>query len=166
MGHVAVAGGARRVERARLPRPAVFEFPHYLGSPADARAVAGLFEATFQRVTLFPGALSLRDESTARSLGLVFPFVVTDPNGTHVLPENLGHYALEDGAGGEAAEARVAELARRVHVVRDGVAAFFFHPVYDVAILERLVSSVQAAGFTFVPAEALLPPRAPPTSAR
>jgi hypothetical protein len=39
--------------------------------------------------------------------------------------------------------------------VRDNVASFFFHPMYDVAILDRIVEGIQQAGYTFVSPESL-----------
>ena len=41
-------------------------------------------------------------------------------------------------------------FARENRVVRDGFASFFFHPFFDVSVLEEIVRGVQGEGYTFV----------------
>jgi uncharacterized protein YdaL len=148
---------ADRVERALdeiagagLPRPEIFEFPHYAGSPADARAIARMIDVAFHRGLFFPGTLSGTNEDTSRSLGLVLPYLVRDVYGFRLVPENLGNYvpAAEDPARAQSAD-DIVERARSLRVVRDGVAGFFFHPIYDASILERIVDGLAADGWTF-----------------
>jgi hypothetical protein len=40
--------------------------------------------------------------------------------------------------------------ARANLVVRDGFAAFYFHPFLDLDYLKRTVAGIKAAGYTFV----------------
>jgi uncharacterized protein YdaL len=151
-----VRRGLDELSAAGLPRPRMFEYPHYVGSPESSRAIAGMIDVSFQRETFFAGTLEGRPEDLGRSLALLFPFAVRDVYGWRVVPENLDHYVPEGDAAQapESAEDIVAR-ARAMRVVRDGVAGFFFHPVYDPAILERIVEGIQAEGYTFVPAAEL-----------
>ena len=137
-----------------LPRPGIFEYPHYCGSPESSYAIARMIGTSFQRDTFFAGAREGQPLDTTRSLALFFPFAVRDVYGWRVVPENLDHY-VPDGDTAQVPEPveDIIERARAMHVVRDGVAGFFFHPVYDVAVLERIVDGVRAAGYTFASAE-------------
>jgi uncharacterized protein YdaL len=141
---------------AGLPRPQMFEYPHYVGPPESSRAIARLIDVSFQREMFFAGTLQGRVEDVGRSLDLLFPFVVRDVYGWRIVPENLDHYVPEGDVAQapESVEDLVAR-ARATHVVRDGVAGFFFHPVYDPSVLERIVDGIAAEGYTFVPAAEL-----------
>ncbi|HEX8794555.1 MAG TPA: DUF2334 domain-containing protein [Polyangiaceae bacterium] len=141
---------------AGLPRPRMFEYPHYVGSPESSRAIARMIDVSFQRETFFAGTLEGRSEDIGQSLSLLFPFAVRDVYGWRVVPENLDHYVPEGDAAQapETAEDIVAR-AQAMRVVRDGVAGFFFHPVYDPSVLERIVDGIAAEGYTFVSAAKL-----------
>jgi uncharacterized protein YdaL len=151
-----VARALDETAQAGLPRPRIFEYPHYAGSPADSRAIARVLGVAFQRESFFAGTLAGTKEDTRRSLGLLFPFVVSDVYGWRVVPENLGNYApLAGPAQSGQSAAAIVERARALYVVRDGVAGFFFHPVFDPAILLGIVDDLEGAGYTFVSAESL-----------
>ncbi len=87
---------------------------------------------------------------------MFYPFAVDDIYGWHVVPENLGNY-IPVGYNNNAARSpeQIVENARAQAVVRDNVGSFFFHPMYDVAILDRIVVGIQQAGYTFVSPESL-----------
>lgn len=123
-----------------LPTPRFFELPHYAGSAPDMRAVARRFPAVFQRETVFDDA--------ARSLSLTLPFAVDDPSGVRVVPENLGYFRPETPDA-------ILEAARAVWVVRDGIAGFFFHPMFDPNALARLVDGLRAQGWQITSAGAV-----------
>ena len=48
---------------------------------------------------------------------------------------------------------RVGDAQKRV--VRDGVASFFFHPTYDIAVLRQIVEGIRGLGYEFVAASSL-----------
>jgi uncharacterized protein YdaL len=145
----------REFDAARLPRPRIFEYPHYAGSTVDSRAIAARFDTAYQRESYFAGVLAGGGESSpARSLGLFFPFTVVDAYGWRVLPESLGHYAPPGGPEPRSPSDLV-ESARRQRVVRDGVASFFFHPTFDPAILRTIVDGLRADQYVFVGADEL-----------
>jgi len=140
---------------ARLPRPRIFEYPHYAGSAIDSRAIATRFDTAYQRETYFAGVLMGDGGSIpSRSLGLFFPFTVVDAYGWRVLPETLGHYAPSGGPEPTSAGDLV-ESARRQRVVRDGVASFYFHPTFDPGILRAIVDGVRGEQYVFVRADDL-----------
>ncbi len=139
--------------RAGLPRPQVFEYPHYAGSALDSRALAERFPMAYQRELYFAGP---RSDDPRHWIGMFFPYPVRDLYGWRVIPENLGNYippSVGPGPGRSAED--IVQTARRNLVVRDGFASFFFHPIYDVAVLRVIVQGIKAAGYTFVGVSAL-----------
>jgi uncharacterized protein YdaL len=148
--------GLAAFRSARLPPPAIFEYPHYAGSAVDSRELAAVFGAAYQRGLYFAGTLSGRAADPSHSLGMLFPFVVRDVYGWKVIPENLGHYApsADDGDLPRSGE----QIVRAAHanlVVRDGIASFFFHPMYETEILRQIVDGIRSQGYQFVPASSL-----------
>jgi hypothetical protein len=84
-------------------------------------------------------------------IGLFFPFVVHDIYGWKVIPENLGNYIPQATNNNvRRMPGDLIETARLNRVVRDGVASFFFHPMYDLEILKQIVNGVKGLGYTFV----------------
>jgi uncharacterized protein YdaL len=143
--------GLREFAAAGLPRPRVFEYPHYVGSAVDSAAIAALVPTAYHRGFYFAGTLG-GEPDLARGFGQYFPYVVRDVYGWEVLPENLGNYqpvAYNAGVPVVLVDDLVA-YARANRVVRDGFASFFFHPFFDVAILEEIVRGIQGEGYTFV----------------
>lgn len=150
-----IARALAELASAGLPRPHIFEYPHYAGSPADSRAIARTLDVAFQRELLFPGALGGAADAHA-PLGLALPFAVRDVYGWRVLPENLGAY-IPTPYNQQPIETPhdLVARARALRVVRDGVAGFFFHPTFDPSILESIVDGIRAEGYSFVTAESL-----------
>ena len=74
-----------------------------------------------------------------------------DVYGSKVLPENLGSIAPRQW---HSYKSRLPEdlvrAARANLVVRDGFAAFYFHPFLELDYLKRTVEGIRAAGYTFV----------------
>jgi uncharacterized protein YdaL len=141
---------------ARLPVPTIFEYPHYAGSATDSATLEEIFGAAYQRGLYFTGTLTGRPVDPGHSLGMFFPFAVRDVYGWKVLPENLGHYV----PGGQAGDAprtagQIVRAAQANLVVRDGVASFFFHPMYEPSVLHEIVDGIRTAGYTFVAASSL-----------
>jgi uncharacterized protein YdaL len=122
--------------------PLLWETPHY--------AASGLFYSTIGRY--FSAAVEQRLVIENPDYSQFFPYVIRrDIYGQTVYPENLGFVPLElEGA----------ELAQHVHSliegaraglqVRDGFASHFFHAFVDLRVLEQLVDSIQALGYTYL----------------
>ena len=135
------------VQNAGLPRPSMFEFPHYMASATDSLAVGALFHTRYERPLYFPGMLSDQPADATRPGWQMFPYAVRDVYGTTVVPENLD-YVHSDGGN-------IPEMlaqARSNLVVRDGVASFFFHPFLSVDLLRQVVDGLRGQGYTFVAA--------------
>lgn len=135
---------------AGLPKPAVFEFPHYMASATDYLAAGERFAYRYERSLYFPGALSGQPVDDARPAWQMFPYPVRDVYGSTVLPENL------DYVGDEGAVTRILDDARANLAVRDGVASFFYHPLLGLGQLPKLVDGLRAMGYTFTAGQDLV----------
>jgi uncharacterized protein YdaL len=148
--------GLNEFQLARLPRPTIFEFPHYAGSAEDAWAVRRRFSTVYHRGLYFGGQLRGETPRYDRPIGVFFPFKGKDVFGFDVLPENLGGYHPE--ASNNHPPRLVADLVTTAlanRVVRDGVASFYFHAYHPLSVLKQLVKGLRAAGYEFVAASAL-----------
>ncbi|WP_238016567.1 polysaccharide deacetylase family protein [Dactylosporangium sp. AC04546] len=143
---------------AGLDPPDIWEFPHYTASAADYRAISSApgIRARFEQVLYFSGILSGTPRS-ARSVSQYFPYVVKDAYGTPVLPETLGNVATQRfNQHGVRLPADLLASARRQLVVRDNVAAFFYHPFLALEYLPTLIEGLQSMGYTFAAPHSLL----------
>ncbi|MGK5683689.1 DUF2334 domain-containing protein [Actinoplanes sp. URMC 104] len=137
--------GLEELRRAGLPRPSIFEFPHYMASPSAYAAAGSRFPYRYERSLYFPGLLSRQPIPDAGREWQFFPYAVRDVYGATVLPENLNYVtSTGDSIPG------MLDAARANLVVRDGVASFFYHPFLGVGELPRLVDGLRAMGYTFV----------------
>jgi len=134
-----------------LRRAKIFEFPHYTASAVDYRAVSYRFAVRWERSDYFPGLLTHRPIEYAHAQGQFFPYVVHDVYGSKVLPENLGDIAPATWhAYKERLPDAIVRAARANLVVRDGVAAFYYHPFLKLTYLKQAIKGVEKAGYTFV----------------
>jgi uncharacterized protein YdaL len=156
----------REFDRAGLPRPRVFEFPHYVGSAAASRAIARLVPAAYHRGLYFSGALEGKADP-ARQIGQIFPYPGHDVYGFDVVPENCGPYRPEPfGPEPRRVVEDFVRCAKANRAVRDGFASFFYHPQFGPEPLLRIVRAIQDEGYTFVSAEAALAKGGPPAPPR
>lgn len=146
-----IRSGRRQLTDAGLPRPRIFEFPHYAGTAASYQAVDELFNIRWERSLYAAGVLSGQPPDYERVFGQLFPYPVRDVYGTRVLPENLGNiepdwfYIFPPRF-----PADIINAAEKNLVVRDGVAGFYFHPFFDLDYLRDTVDGIRALGYTFV----------------
>ena len=134
-----------------LPRPSIFEFPHYAGSAADSLAVRDNFTTVYHRGLYFGGLLAGTTPNYTHPIGIMYPFTARDIYGLNVIPETLGSY--EPDASNNNPPRLVADILKTAHsnrVVRDGFASFYFHPYYDLAVLKQIVAGIKAEGYSFV----------------
>ena len=142
---------------AGLPRPTIFEFPHYAGSAEDYRAVSRLFAARYDRALYFGGVISGRPADLSTSSGQFFPYPVTDVYGSRVLPEDLGNHELTSfNHNPPRLPKDILAAARRNLVMHDAFASFYHHPFLDIALLKETVRGLKAEGYTFVSVESVL----------
>jgi uncharacterized protein YdaL len=146
-----IVAANREFEAAGLTAPKLFEFPHYAASDHGYRAAARRFAVRWERSLYFPGLLGDGPIRYRQLEGQFFPYVVRDVYGSKVLPENLGSVAPRQWHSYKSRlPADLVRAARANLVVRDGFAAFYFHPFLELEYLKRTVEGIQAAGYTFV----------------
>jgi len=146
-----IVAANREFAAARLRPPRIFEFPHYAASDRGYRAAARRFPTRWERSLYFGGLLRGGPISYRRLEGQFFPYVVRDVYGSKVLPENLGAIAPSTWHSYKARRPQdLVRAARANLVVRDGFAAFYFHPFLDLDYLKRTVEGIEAAGYRFV----------------
>lgn len=151
-----VAEGRRIIEEVGLPLPTVFETPHYAATDASYRGMGEHYTTRYERGLFHAGLLTGRQGGARDYVGQLFPYTVTDPYGTRVLPENLGNYEPESFSQHPARyPADLIKAARANKVVTQANASFFFHPYYDSAVLAEIIDGIKAEGYTFVPATEL-----------
>ncbi|WP_234042903.1 DUF2334 domain-containing protein [Actinomyces weissii] len=151
-----VAEGRQIIAEVGLPVPTVFETPHYAASDASYRGMAQHYGTRYERGLFHAGLLTGRQGGDRDYIGQFFPYTVTDPYGTYVLPENLGNYEPETFSQHPARmPADIIAAARANKVVTHANASFFFHPYYDAAVLAEIIDGIKAEGYTFVPATQL-----------
>jgi uncharacterized protein YdaL len=154
-GRVALAKEAFRA--AGLSAPTIFEPPHYAASAADYRALTATFGKRYDRGLYFPGTLSGGPTDYSKAAGQLFPYAVRDVYGADVVPENLGNVIPVGYNNNESrSPADIVASAKRNLVVRDGTASFFYHPYLGTDHLKAIVEGLQAIGYTFVPAAAMI----------
>jgi uncharacterized protein YdaL len=144
--------GLEEMAAAGLPAPGMFEYPHYAGSPADSRAIAGILPIAYHRGLYFPGTFA-GEEDLTRPFEQIVPYPVQDVYGFTLVPENIAFYDPWTPPPRQRLAAELVANARANRVVRDGLASFFFHPWFEVGVLEEIVRGIQAEGYVFVAPE-------------
>lgn len=138
------------VTKTGLPKPEIFEFPHYAASAADYEAAGRLFDARYDRPQYLTSAWTTGPMSPYM-FDQYAPYVVRDGYGSTVIPENLGYVdgppVPHQGVGSLQA---IVDGAQRNLVVRDGVASFFYHPYLGTEGLSTIVGQMQELGYDFV----------------
>jgi uncharacterized protein YdaL len=141
---------------AKVSTPAVWETPHYAGTVDMYKAVASLFATRWER-SLYIGGYASGTLNYNHVSGQFFPYVIRDVFGTKVLPENLGNISADPWYGYKPTLPEdIINAAKANLVVRDGFAAFYFHPYLDLSYLQQTVEGIKAAGYTFVNPAGLL----------
>jgi uncharacterized protein YdaL len=142
--------GLAEIKAVGLPRPQVFEFPHYAASFVDYQAVAQRFPYRYERAMYFPGLFSGNPPADRDPTYQFFHYPVRDVYGSAVIPENLDYVR---GGDGGASVKQIIDIARNHRVVRDGVASFFYHPFLGPEPLRQVVEGIQKLGYEFVSAQ-------------
>ncbi len=135
---------------AGLPKPTIFEFPHYGASALDYAASAQRFPARYERSMYFSGSLAPAGDGPVPYEGQFFPYPVRDLYGQVVIPENMGNLAREAfNQNAARTPAQLVETAKRDLVLKDGFASFFYHWFLGTDQLRQIVEPMQAQGWTF-----------------
>jgi uncharacterized protein YdaL len=138
------------LQKVGLPKPSLFDVPHYAASPADYAAISTRFPARYDRGLYFaPGWNDAGLVSTYMSEQAA-PYLIRDSYGSIVVPENLGYISDSAGASGPNTKSDVLAGASALLSVRDSVASFFYHPFLGTSNLVDIVRQMQQMGYNFV----------------
>jgi uncharacterized protein YdaL len=115
--------------------PVAFEVPHYGASPIDYKILGQAFSLFYDR------PMVVNDDTTAQMV----PYPIVDQYGRHIVPETLGYLAEEDPD-----PQKIVLEARKLRVVRDGIASFYFHPFLKQELLQQIVMGISGLGYHFI----------------
>ena len=116
--------------------PLAWETPHYSASQSDYQIIARFFDTFYDRLM------------AAELVGTqqIFPYpCYIEEFKIRIVPENLGYVDFEKPDPED-----LIRRARRMLVVRDGLASFFFHPFVPLKYLQEICLSLEAMGWKFV----------------
>jgi uncharacterized protein YdaL len=151
-----VTAGRALFQAAGLTVPSIWETPHYFASAADYAGIDSVYATRYEREVFASGQLSGQPLDYSRIFGQFFPYVVHDAYGEKVIPENLGNYEpTPENNNPPRTPADIIHSAQLNLAVTQGVASFFFHPIYSVTYLRQIVTGIKALGYTFVSAASL-----------
>ncbi|MBH2018528.1 MAG: DUF2334 domain-containing protein [Burkholderiales bacterium] len=146
--------------------PVAWETPHYHASALASKAVAQVFDTTYQRVVYFtadkPDFKPAPNKDFA--MGQIFPYVINkDYYGQRILPESLGNIQYDIGIIDSTSNAMntwqdIVTNAAYAKTVRDGFASFFFHPfLLEPAArapgyqdFQSMIDGITVLGYTWV----------------
>ncbi|MBN2346063.1 MAG: polysaccharide deacetylase family protein, partial [Candidatus Aminicenantes bacterium] len=114
--------------------PIAWETPHYAAGQQDYRVIGGFFDTFFDR----PMMADIPDSQILAP----FPFHLPEL-GVQVVPENLGYISFNNR---ERDLAAMLDNLDNMGIVRDGLAAFFFHPFLPLEDLQHLVREIRSRG--------------------
>ena len=122
--------------------PLIWETPHYTASFRLYRIIPEYFSAAMEQ------RLAIENVDYSQ----YFPYIIyRDLFGQRIYPENLGYVPLlPDINESRTYVQNIIKGARANLSVRDGFAACFFHAFVDARLLEEIVDSVQALGYTYI----------------
>lgn len=126
--------------------PLGWNTPHYTASAVDYQAFASVYKLEFCRGLYFsmPG-----DPANTQILQQMAPYILNkDVFGVKRIPETLGY--LEPQTDPPTLPADMLTRANANWVVRDGWAAFYYHPFLNVSYLRNTVRLLKNRGYTFV----------------
>ena len=63
-----INAGLKELKDNKIPTPSIFEFPHYAGSPTDAKAIKTIFPTAYHRGLYFSGGLNKNPENLSATL--------------------------------------------------------------------------------------------------
>lgn len=135
-----------------------WEAPHYMAGPNHYRAIAEIYPVQYARVIYFPNEESKDLTVRNKFVGQFFPYVIKkDLYGYTIIPENIHNIVHNPNeAYREILPADTIRFAKKLKVVRDGVASFYYHPFLGTDDLKEVIHGLQDIGYEFVSAPSLL----------
>jgi len=139
-------------------KPFAWEAPHYMAGPSQYSAIRELFPVQYARVLYYPNANSNDMIKKYKFVGQFFPYIIRrDIYGYTIIPENIHNIEDAPNAGyRKLTPADTIRFSKKLKVVRDGIASFYYHPYLGIDDLETIIDGLRDAGYTFVSAPSLL----------
>jgi uncharacterized protein YdaL len=124
-----------------------WEAPHYFATDADYRSIKDIYSTHYGRMIY-----TNIDGPKGRRIGQFFPYVIhSDYYGYHQIPENMGNIEPTPIQGYRPlSPADLIRHAKKLKVVRDSVASFFYHPFLETNYLREVVEGYKDLGYKFI----------------
>ena len=134
-----------------------WEAPHYMAGPNQYRAIQKLFPVQYARILYYPSEESADQTKKYKFFGQFYPYVIRkDIYGYTVIPENIHNVVVAPNEGYRQISAEdIVRFAKKLKVVRDGVASFYYHAFLGTSQLSKIIDGLRQEGYTFVKAPAL-----------
>ena len=135
-----------------------WEAPHYMAGPNHYRGIKELYPVQYARVLYFPNEDSNDSAIRNKFIGQFYPyFIQKDLYGYTIIPENIHNIEDAPNEGYRTLlPADTIRFAKKLKVVRDGIASFFYHPYLGSGYLQQIVEGLESEGYTFVSASSLV----------
>jgi uncharacterized protein YdaL len=127
--------------------PFAWEAPHYFATEADNIGIRSVFSTHYGRAVYFNN-----EGPAGRHIGQFYPYVIhSDHYGYRQIPENIGNIEPTPFLGYRALlPADLLRHAKKIKVVRDSVASFFYHPYLGTGYLNEVVQGLRELGYQFI----------------
>jgi uncharacterized protein YdaL len=124
-----------------------WEAPHYFATEADYLGIKDIYSTHYGRMVY-----TNNEGPTGRYIGQFYPYVIkSDYYGYRQIPENLGNIEPTPFLGYRPLlPADLIRHAKKIGVVRDSVASFFYHPYLGTEYLRDVVQGLKALGYQFI----------------
>jgi len=124
-----------------------WEAPHYFATDADYQSIKDIYPTHYGRM-IYTNTVGPR----GRRIGQFFPYVIhSDYYGYRQIPENMGNIEPTPILGYRPLfPADLIRHAKKLKVVRDSVASFFYHPFLETNYLREVIKGYKALGYTFI----------------
>jgi len=135
-----------------------WEAPHYMAGPKHYRAIRELYPVQYARLIYYPWEDGGRPGHEYEYVGQYFPYMIyKDVYGYTIIPENLQNIEDAPNPGYRPLSSEdTIRFAKKLKVVRDGIASFFYHPYLGTGELDKIINGLQDLGYRFVSAPSLL----------
>lgn len=135
-----------------------WEAPHYMAGPNHYRGIKELYPVQYARVLYFPNEESPDVAVRNKFIGQFYPYIIQkDLYGYTIIPENIHNIEDVPNEGYRGLlPADTIRFAKKLKVVRDGVASFYYHPYLRHGYLQEIVEGLEGEGYTFVSAPSLV----------
>ena len=135
-----------------------WEAPHYMAGPNHYRGIQELYPVQYARVLYFPNEDSNDIAIKNKFIGQFYPYIIQkDLYGYTIIPENIHNIEDVPNEGyRKLLPADTIHFAKKLKVVRDGIASFYYHPYLGSGYLKQIVEGLEGEGYTFVSAPSLI----------